>query len=93
MSPSLGRALSVCLSGRAEYGVIVPRRVSWALGPARTKKNKIGEAGAAALAHALRVNGALTHLALKDNQIGEDSTSKLQEAVKGRSGFEFVDGL
>ena len=50
--------------------------------------NKIGDAGAAALADALRVNGALTTLILNGNQIGADSESKLREAVQGRSGFD-----
>ena len=35
----------------------------------------------------LRVNRALKVLALAHNQIGEDSKSKLQEAVQGRAGF------
>ena len=50
-------------------------------------RNKIGDAGAAAVADALRVNGALTELALRGNQIGEDAKSKLRKAVQGRSGF------
>lgn len=54
--------------------------------------NKIGDAGAAAIADALRVNGVLTALNqalnLHGNKIGEDSKSKLQEAVQGRSGFK-----
>ena len=52
--------------------------------------NQIGDAGAAALADALRVNGALTRLDLRNNKIGEDSKSKLREAVQGRPRFDLV---
>ena len=45
------------------------------------QNNQIGAAGAAALADALRVNGALTTLFLGSNQIGEDSKSKLRTNV------------
>jgi hypothetical protein len=49
---------------------------------------KIGDAGAAAIASALRVNGALTTLNVQSNDLSEDSSkSKLREAVKRRSGF------
>ena len=44
--------------------------------------NQIGDAGAAALADALRVNGALKELYLSRNrQISEDSKSKLAANV------------
>ena len=56
--------------------------------------NKIGDAGAAAIADALRVNGVLTALNqalnLHGNKIGEDSKSKLRQAVQGRSDFVLV---
>ena len=41
----------------------------------------------AAIADALRVNGALTRLDLRNNKIGEDSKSKLRAAVQVQSDF------
>ena len=53
--------------------------------------NKIGDAGAPAIADALRVNGVLTALNqalnLHGNKIGEDSKSKLRAAVQVQSDF------
>ena len=49
----------------------------------------IGDAGAAALAEALRSNTSLTKLVLMGNDgIGEQGKQLLRDAVAGREGFD-----
>ena len=47
----------------------------------------IGDAGAAALAEALRSNTSLTELYLSKNGIGEQGKQLLRDAVAGRPDF------
>ncbi len=50
--------------------------------------NKIGDAGAKAIADALRFNAALTELELRGNKMGNKAKKALQEAAKARPGLE-----
>jgi len=51
-------------------------------------RNGIDDAGAEALASALRVNGVLTILNLCDNDLGDEGEGVIRDAVSGRVGFE-----
>ena len=51
-------------------------------------KNKVGDSGAQALAGALRVNGVMTTLWLRGNNINKNGKKGLREAVQGREGFD-----
>ena len=50
--------------------------------------NRIGLEGAKAIAEVLKVNPVLTKLYLDVNNFGDAGKQAVQEAVKGRSGFE-----
>jgi hypothetical protein len=50
----------------------------------------IGLEGAKAIAKALRVNAVLQKCDVRYNDMGEEAKAVLQEAVKGREGFELV---
>ena len=50
--------------------------------------NNIGAEGAKPLADALRVCPSLTALDARYNGLGDDSRALLQDAVKGRAGFD-----
>ena len=50
--------------------------------------NRLGDAGAEAIAAMLRTNRSLTKLWLFDNKIGDAGKQAVQEAVEGREGFE-----
>ena len=50
-------------------------------------RNNIGDEGAKAIAEALKVNAVLTKLWLGSNNLG-NAGKQVQDAVKGRSGFE-----
>ena len=50
--------------------------------------NGIDDAGAEALASALRVNGVLTTLDLRANDLGDEAKGVIRDAVSGRKGFK-----
>ncbi len=52
--------------------------------------NKIGPEGASALGEALKVNAVLTKLVIWGNNMGDAGKKALQDAVRGRSGFELM---
>ena len=51
-------------------------------------RNGIGPEGAAAIGEALKVNGSLTLLDVRNNYISTASIELLRDIVKDRSGFE-----
>ncbi len=50
--------------------------------------NSIMDEGAIAIAEALKVNAVLTKLYLWSNDLGDAGKTAVQDAVKGRSGFQ-----
>ena len=52
--------------------------------------NKLGDAGAEAIAGMLRTNRSLTWLHLARNKIGDAGKKAVREAVEGREGFELA---
>ena len=63
-------------------------RVNGSLTSLRLDSNKIGPEGAKAIGDALSVNASLTKLDVRFNPIASEAA--LQEAVKGRDGFELL---
>ncbi len=53
-------------------------------------KNYIGDGGAKAIAEALKVNAVLTKLDLRHNNMGDAVKTVVQDAVRGRSGFQLM---
>ena len=56
--------------------------------PVYLNSNSIGGDGAKAIAEALKVNPVLTKLNLWVNNLGDAGKQAVQDAVKGRSGFQ-----
>ena len=54
----------------------------------RLYDNRLGDAGAEAIAAMLRTNRSLTTLDLQFNKIGDAGKKALREAVEGREGFK-----
>ena len=50
--------------------------------------NDIGPDGAAAIGEALKANGSLTSLDVRDNNLDDASKKQLGDIVKDRNGFE-----
>ena len=50
--------------------------------------NSIGAEGAIAIAKALKVSAVLTRLDIQVNNMGDAGEKAVQDAVKGRSGFD-----
>ena len=56
----------------------------------KEQKSTYNVSGITALAEALRVNAVLKKCAVRNNRMDEEAKAVLQDALKGREGFELI---